>query len=71
MLLKPTVLPSVPELTVQVARAAFPKGNPYLTLQEALGTIFNDEDFAPLYPERGQPSLSPWRLALVTILQFR
>jgi transposase len=71
MLLKPTVLPSVPELTVQVARAAFPKGHPYLTLQEALGPIFSDEDFAPLYPERGQPSLSPWRLALVTILQFR
>jgi transposase len=58
-------------MTSQVARAAFPKGNPYLTLREALGTIFTDEDFMALYPERGQPSLSPWRLALVTVLQFR
>jgi len=24
-----------------------------------------------LYPERGQPSLSPWQLALVRVLQFR
>jgi transposase len=71
MSLKPTAIPPVPELTSQVARAAFPKGNPYLTLREALGTIFSDEDFTELYPERGQPSLSPWQLALVTVLQFR
>jgi transposase len=71
MSLKPTTIPPVAELTSQVARAAFPKGNPYLTLREAVGTIFRDEDFIELYPERGQPSLSPWRLALVTVLQFR
>jgi transposase len=71
MTLKLTAIPPVPAMTVQVARAAFPKGNPYLTLREALGTVFSDEDFAHLYPVRGQPSLSPWRLALVTILQFR
>jgi transposase len=61
MSLKPAAIPPVPELTSQVARAAFPKGNPYLTLREALGTIFSDEDFTELYPERGQPSLSSWR----------
>jgi transposase len=71
MSLKPSAIPPVPELTAQVARAAFPKGNSYLTLREALGTIFSDDDFSELYPERGQPSLSPWQLALVTILQFR
>ena len=61
----------VPEMTMKVARAAFPKGNAYLTLRDELGTIFEDQDFADLYPERGQPALSPWRLALITIMQFR
>jgi transposase len=30
-----------------------------------------DEDFAALFPTCGQPCLPPWRLALVTLLQFR
>jgi hypothetical protein len=37
--------------------AIFPIGNLYQTLREALGKIFRNEDFASLYPERGQPSL--------------
>ena len=56
---------------MRVARAAFPHGNAYLTMRDALGTIFSDEDFAPLFPSCGPPSLPPWRLALVTIMQFR
>jgi transposase len=71
MSLRPQSLEPVPEDTVRVARAAFPQGNPYLTLRDQLGTIFQDEDFADLFPLCGQPSLPPWRLALVTILQFR
>ena len=71
MSLKPELILEVPELTEEVARAAFPKGNPYLTLRDNLGTIFEDEDFIDLFPEHGQPALSPWRLALVTIMQFR
>jgi transposase len=71
MSLHPQPLEPVPEDTARVARAAFPKGNPYLTLRDQLGTIFQDEDFAALFPACGQPGLSPWRLALVTILQFR
>jgi transposase len=42
-----------------------------LTLRDKLGTIFRDEDFTDLFPLDGQPALPPWRLALVTILQFR
>jgi transposase len=61
----------MPEETVRVAHAAFPKGNPYLTLRDELGTIFTDEDFGDLFPADGQPGLPPWRLALVTLLQFR
>lgn len=60
----------IPESTAEVAKAAFPKGNPYLTLRDELGTIFADEDFVDLFPDRGQPALSPWRLALVTILRL-
>jgi transposase len=71
MSLRPHALAPVPEDTVRVARAAFPKGNPYLLLRDALGTIFQDDGFAALFPLVGQPGLPPWRLALVTILQFR
>src|SRR5256712_13043740 len=71
MSLHPHALESVPEETARVARAAFPKGNPYLLLRDTLGTIFQDNDFAACFPLEGQPSLPPWRLALVTIMQFR
>ncbi len=64
------VLP-VPDATVRVARAAFPRGNPYLLLRERLGAVFRDGDFADLYPALGQPAYAPWRLALVTLMQFR
>ena len=64
-------IPPVPDETARVARAAFPKGNPYLLLREQLGVIFADGDFADLYPGCGQPSYPPWRLALVTLMQFR
>jgi transposase len=71
MSLRPHTLESVPEETARVARAAFPKGNPYLLLRDTLGTIFQDDDFAACFPLDGQPGLPPWRLALVTIMQFR
>ena len=71
MSLHPHALEPVPEETARVARAAFPKGNPYLLLRDTLGTIFQDDDFTALFSLVGQPSLPPWRLALVTIMQFR
>jgi transposase len=60
----------IPRQTVEVARTAFPSGNVYMTLREELGTIFCDEQFQRLYPRRGQPAEAPWRLALITVLQF-
>jgi transposase len=63
--------PPVPNDTARVARAAFPRGNPYLLLRQRLGAVFQDGDFADLYPELGQPAYAPWRLALVTLMQFR
>jgi len=60
----------VPEETKRVAQAAFPHGNGYLTLRDELGTIYTDEQFAGLFSARGRPAESPWRLALVTVMQF-
>jgi len=71
MSLKPQPIEPIPEETARIARSVHSKGHPYLTLRDELGTIFEDEDFIDLFPRRGQPALSPWRLALVTILQFR
>src|SRR4051812_34495401 len=60
----------VPAATAQVAAAAFPKGCPAIRLRDELGAVYDDRMFASLYPARGQPAHSPWRLALVTVLQF-
>lgn len=64
-------IPSVPDDTARVARAAFRRGNLYVLLRDQLGTVFADGDFAALYPALGQPAYPPWRLALVTLMQFR
>jgi len=61
---------TVPEETARVARAAFPKGNPYLTLRDELETVYTDSLFVALFSQLGQPAETPWRLALVTVLQF-
>ncbi|MGB3544959.1 IS1182 family transposase [Rubrivirga sp.] len=70
-MLQPQTPGPVPRDTARVARAAFPKGSPLVTLRDELGTVFSDDDFAALYPSLGQPAYPPWRLALVTVLQFR
>jgi len=70
MSLQPQEISDVPEETARIARAAFPKGTLCLRLRDELGIIFTDEHFTDLYPTRGQPAETPWRLAAVTILQF-
>src|SRR3954454_23285107 len=60
-------LAPIPELTCRIARASFPKGTLAMRLRDALGSIFEDVDFAHLFPRRGRPAEAPWRLALVTI----
>jgi transposase len=70
MSLQPTRRYVVPEHTAHVAKAAFPKGALCLQIYAHLGTIFVDQDFDELFPRRGQPAAAPFRLALVTILQF-
>jgi Transposase and inactivated derivatives len=70
MSLRSEPIPDVPEETVRVARAAFPKGNLYLKMRDELGIFYDDADFAELFSTRGQPAFSPWRLALITVMQF-
>ncbi len=70
MSLRPQVAYVVPEETARVARAAFPKGNPYLRMHDELGRLYTDQDFAALFPVLGQPALAPAQLALVTLMQF-
>lgn len=70
MSLQPQIIDPVPALTAQIAQAAFPNGNSYLLLRDKLGTIYTDALFADLFPQRGQPALAPWQLALVTLMQF-
>ena len=70
MSLRSEPFPKVPEETARVTRAAFPKGNLYLKMRDELGTFYEDADFADLFPSRGQPAFSPWRLALITVMQF-
>jgi transposase len=70
MSLKAQAACPVPQETARVARAAFPKGNIYMQMRDVLGRIYTDEDFAALFPKEGQPTEAPWRLALVTVMQF-
>ena len=70
MSLHPTDAAAIPEDTTRVARAAFPQGTLAIHLRDRLGQVFRDPMFAKLFPRRGQPAEAPWRLALVTVLQF-
>jgi transposase len=70
MSMHPQPIGLVPEDTARVARAAFPKGNLYMQMRDVLGTIYDDEDFSELFEVRGRPAITPWRLALVTVMQF-
>jgi transposase len=61
---------TIPEETQRVARAAFPSGNRYMRMRDALGAVYSDEQFADLFSTLGQPAESPGRIALVTVMQF-
>ena len=56
MSFKPRAIGPIPEEAARIARAAYPKGNIYLQLRDTLGTIYEDDQFADLFPRRGQPA---------------
>jgi transposase len=60
----------IPEQTIQVARAAFPNGSPYMRMRDALGPLYTNATFAALFSHTGRPAEAPAQLALVTIMQF-
>src|SRR5216683_4477519 len=62
-------LEPIPDLTRRIAQASFPKGTLAMRLRDALGSIYEDVDFADLFAKRGRAAEAPWRLALVTVLQ--
>lgn len=70
MTLHLTPITPVPEETARVAHAAFAGGNIYMQMRDLLGAIYRDEQFADLFAGRGRPVVPPWRLALVTVMQF-
>jgi transposase len=70
MSLRAPLFSCIPDETARVARAAFPKGNPYMRMYDELGPIYANPLFAHLFPNNGQPSEDPARLALVLIMAF-
>ena len=52
MSLRRQALPAVPEETRRVARAAFPKGTLCPRIADALGPVYQDSQFATLFPRR-------------------
>ncbi len=70
MSLKPKKIADIPEETRRIAGRAFPKGNIYMQMRDELGILYEDADFSSLFSSRGQPAYSPWRLALVCIMQY-
>ena len=65
-------LPPVPDTTAAMVKSAFPKGNLYVDLHTEFGAIYDDAQFADLYAKnRGRRvEVAPWRLALVTVMQY-
>ena len=61
---------SIPEETVRVARATYPKGTLYLKMRDALGTIYQDQSFAQVFPQNGRSVEAPWRLAFISVVQL-
>jgi transposase len=70
MSMKPELIGPIPAETERVARAAFPKGNRAMQMRDRLGGIYDDARFTDLFAVRGRPAEAPWRLAVVTVLQF-
>jgi transposase len=70
MSLNPRPIDPVPQETARVAQAAFAKGNRYMTMRDELGVLYSNDLFGDLYPQVGHYGEPPWRLALVTLMQF-
>lgn len=70
MSMHPQAIHPIPEETARIAHAALPRGNTYMSMRDQLGTLYEDQVFAALFPKRGRPAEAPWQLALVCVFQF-
>lgn len=70
MSLQPEKLPEIPEETARIARILFPEGNRFMWLRDELGAIYDDEQFASLYDTVGQLAEQPWRVAIMSVIQY-
>lgn len=70
MTMYPQGIGTIPEETRRIAQAACPKGTLAMRMRDVLGDLYQDEQFVKLYPVEGQPGYAPWRLAVVTVLQY-
>lgn len=70
MSLAKSKLPEVPAETTRVAHKVFRKGHTWLKLREELPDLYDNTAFADLYSDTGQPGYAPWRLALVSLMQY-
>jgi transposase len=68
MSLHPPSCDAIPEQTIQVARAAFPKGNPSRRMRDALGPMYTNLAVAALFSHTGRPAEAPAQLALITVM---
>jgi transposase len=60
---------AIPEDTIRVARAAFPKGHVFMRMHDALGPLYRHPQCAALFSPPGQLAEDPARLALVLVMQ--
>jgi transposase len=70
MSLNPQRNQAIPEETVRLVQIVLPEGNIYTRLRDRFGSCYSDEQFEGLYAKVGQPGYSPWRLGLVSIIQY-
>ncbi len=60
----------IPDEPSRIARAVFPAGTLAMDVRDDRAALYTDEDFVDLFAARGQVAECPWRLTVVTILQF-
>jgi len=64
MSLKPEPIGPIPQETARVAQAACPKGSTFIKMRDTLGVLFQNEMFADLFPNDGQPALARLSIGL-------
>ena len=70
MSLNPQRNQEIPEETMRLIQLVLPEGNIYTRMRDRLGPCYSDEQFKDLFARVGQPGYSPWRLGLVSIIQY-